>query len=89
MDFDIQETPSTSNAALIERQTEVEEAEKAKIDMMNRKQKMLQKEERALLSLLSQFRSHQRTLELEKIRLQQVYLERIKKEQNYDGNREK
>ncbi|KAL3120575.1 hypothetical protein niasHT_007867 [Heterodera trifolii] len=49
-------------------------------EALQRKLTALQHEERALLSLISRLRSHQRTLQLEKARLDKFYEESIKKE---------
>uniref|UniRef100_A0A914HUQ7 Uncharacterized protein n=1 Tax=Globodera rostochiensis TaxID=31243 RepID=A0A914HUQ7_GLORO len=49
-------------------------------EVLQRKLTAKQHEERALLSLISRLRSHQRTLQLEKVRLDQFYEESIKKE---------
>lgn len=54
-------------------------------DSLRHKVTALQHEERALLSLLTQLRSHHRTLQLEQVRLNQLYEEKIKDEDGPGG----
>jgi len=46
---------------------------------------MLRQEEGALLSLLSRLRSHQRTLQLEQNKLNEIYENKIKERENSES----